>query len=95
VIPAIGWELSELAALLSHSAFYVGNDTGVMNMAAAVGIRSYSLFGGTPPFRHNANIVPILPPDGRPDQASGMARITVSAVLEAMRGDGCRLSEAG
>jgi heptosyltransferase-2 len=95
VIPAIGWELSELAALLSHSAFYVGNDTGVMNMAAAVGIRSYSLFGGTPPFRHNANIVPILPPDGRPDQASGMARITVSAVLEAMRGDGCRLSQAG
>ena len=43
------------------------------------GYPRHGLFGGTPPFRHNANIVPILPPDGRPDQASGMARITVSA----------------
>jgi heptosyltransferase-2 len=84
VLPAIGWELSELAALLNLSAFYVGNDTGVMNMAAAVGIRSYGLFGGTPPFYHSSNIVPILPPDGMPDKADGMARITVPTVLAAL-----------
>jgi heptosyltransferase-2 len=84
LLPAIGWELSELAALLNVSAFYVGNDTGVMNMAAAVGIRSYGLFGGTPPFYHSSNIVPILPPDGVPDKVSGMARITVQAVLAAL-----------
>jgi len=84
VLPAIGWELSELAALLNLSAFYVGNDTGVMNMAAAVGIRAYSLFGGTPPFHHSRNIVPIMPPDGRADKDSGMARITVPAVLHVL-----------
>ena len=84
VLPAIGWELSELAALLNRSAFYVGNDTGVMNMAAAVGIRTYSLFGGTPPFHHSRNIVPIVPPDGRPDKANGMASITVSAVMNVL-----------
>jgi heptosyltransferase II len=89
VLPAIGWELSELAALLNLSAFYVGNDTGVMNMAAAVGIRTYSLFGGTPPFHHSRNIVPIMPPDRRPDKTDGMARITVPAVLEALSAEQC------
>jgi heptosyltransferase II len=84
VLVAIGWELSELAALLNLSAFYVGNDTGVMNMAAAVGIRTYSLFGGTPPFHHSRNIVPIVPPDGLADKATGMASITVAAVMDAL-----------
>ena len=84
IVSAIGWGLGDLAALLSLSAFYVGNDTGVMNMAAAVGIRSYGLFGGTPAIQHSANIVPILPPDGRPDQVAGMARIAVSAVMAAL-----------
>jgi heptosyltransferase II len=92
VLPAIGWELSELAALLNLSAFYVGNDTGVMNMAAAVGIRTYSLFGGTPPFHHSRNIVPIMPPDGRPDKADGMSRITVPAVMEVLSAEQCRAS---
>ena len=87
VFSTLSWDLGEVAALLSLSAFYVGNDTGFMNMAAAVGVRSFCLFGGTPPFRHSRNIVPILPPDGRPDKAGGMARITVSAVLEALRTD--------
>jgi heptosyltransferase II len=81
---AIGWNLGELAALLAECAFYVGNDTGVMNLAAAAGIRTYSLFGATPPFHHSSAIVPILPPDGRTDIATGMSRITAQAVLEAI-----------
>lgn len=84
---AIGWNLGDLAALLAESAFYVGNDTGVMNLAAAVGIRTYALFGATPPFYHSSAIVPVLPPDGRTDIATGMARITPEAVLEAIRLD--------
>ena len=90
ILPAIGWELSELTALLNLSGYYVGNDTGVMNMAAAVGIRTYSLFGGTPPFHHSRNIVPIVPPDGRVDKATGMARITVAAVLDVLSRDAIR-----
>jgi len=84
---AIGWKLGELAALLAEAAFYVGNDTGVMNLAAAVGIRTYGLFGAVPPFHHSSAIVPILPPDGRPDIPTGMARITTAAVLAALRSD--------
>jgi lipopolysaccharide heptosyltransferase II len=84
---AIGWKLRDLAALLAETAFYVGNDTGAMNLAAAVGIRTYGLFGARPPFHHSSAIVPILPPDGRPDIAIGMARITTRAVLDAIRAD--------
>lgn len=86
VSAATGWPLPEVAALFEASQFYVGNDTGVMNMAAAVGIRTYCLFGGVPPFHHSSRIVPILPPGGV-DKATGMARITVEAVLAAIRAD--------
>ncbi len=48
VLSSIGWEIADVAALLSLSAFYLGNDTGFMNMAAATGRRSFGLFGGTP-----------------------------------------------
>jgi heptosyltransferase-2 len=81
---AIGWDLCELAALFALSTYYVGNDTGVMNLAAAVGTTSYGLFGATPPLRHSRRIVPIMPPGGI-DIAGGMARITPRAVLAAIQ----------
>ena len=84
VVPAIGWDLTDLAALLETAAFYVGNDTGVMNMAAASAIPTFGLFGATPPFDHSRHIVPVLPPDGRIDKDSGMARITVDTVAAAI-----------
>ena len=62
VVLAIDWSLPEIAALFAASSFYVGNDTGVMNMAAAVGIRTYALFGATPPFTHASAIVAITLP---------------------------------
>jgi heptosyltransferase-2 len=86
-VQALGWTLSEIAALFAVSGFYVGNDTGVMNMAAAVGIRTYALFGGTPPFGHASAIVPITPPDGRIDKTDGMARIDLGTVLAAISAD--------
>ncbi len=87
LVHAIGWPLAEIAALFAASGLYVGNDTGVMNMAAAVGIRTYALFGATPPFGHASAIVPVTPPDGRIDKADGMARIDLGAVLAAITAD--------
>ncbi len=87
LIAAIGWRLGEIAALCAEALFYVGNDTGVMNLAAAVGTRTYGLFGGVPPFAHASRIIPVLPPDGRVDKTDGMARITVEVVLEAIAAD--------
>jgi heptosyltransferase-2 len=85
VLPALGWHLAETAALLEQSAFYVGNDTGVMNMAAAVGIRTYALFGTTPPIHHSRQIVPIVSPEGGPND--GMARVSLEAVLAVIERD--------
>jgi heptosyltransferase-2 len=83
LMPALGWPLTETAALLAEAAFYVGNNTGVMNMAAAVGIPTYALFGTTPPFHHSRRIVPIVSPSGGP--IDGMERVTVAAVLDVIR----------
>lgn len=84
-IPVLGWHLQQTAALLKRAAFYVGNNTGVMNLAAAVGTRTYALFGTTPPFHHASQILPILSPPGGPDD--GMARVTVEAVLAVIEAD--------
>ena len=86
VQPVLGWDLRELAALLAGARCYVGNDTAALNIAAAVGVRSYGLFGATPVLRHSRHIVPVVPPGG-PDEATGMARITPEAVLQTMRDD--------
>ncbi|HLJ71952.1 MAG TPA: glycosyltransferase family 9 protein [Roseiarcus sp.] len=88
VLVSTGWDIADVAALLSLSAFYVGNDTGFMNMAAAAGLRSFCLFGGSAPFRHSRNIMPILPPDGKPDKNGGMARITAAAAMAAIAAQG-------
>jgi heptosyltransferase-2 len=82
---ALGWHLTDVTGLLAEATFYVGNNTGVMNMAAAVGIRTYALFGTTKPFHHAGQIVPITTLDtGVHD---GMARLPLDAVLAAIRAD--------
>ncbi len=83
---ALGWHLREVAALLAGAAFYVGNDTAALNIAAAVGTRSYGLFGATMALCHSPLIVPVLPPGG-PDRMHGMAGITLAAVLRAIGDD--------
>lgn len=83
---AIGWNLSEIAALFRLSEFYVGNDTGVMNMAAAVGIRTYCLFGAVPPFHHSSRIVAITPAGGV-SKTDGMARLSVARVIAEIEAD--------
>ncbi len=83
VRPALGWHLKEVAALLAEAAFYVGNDTAALNIAAAAGTRSYGLFGATAPLRHSPLIVPVLPPGGL-DRLHGMAGITPALVMQAV-----------
>ena len=49
VIPAIGWPLPTLAAALSKATLYIGNDTGLMHLAAAAGAPTLGLFGPSRP----------------------------------------------
>jgi heptosyltransferase-2 len=82
---AIGWNLVDVTGVLSKAAFYVGNNTGVMNIAAATGVRTYALFGTTPTFDHASQIVPITAPHN--GQHDGMARVTLDAVLDVIQAD--------
>jgi heptosyltransferase-2 len=84
-IPVLGLRLQPSAALLSLAGFYVGNNTGMMNLSAAVGVRTYGLFGTYPPFFHASQILPIPSPPGGPDD--GMTRMTTNAVLDSICAD--------
>ncbi len=90
VVVADGWHLSEVIALCDAAGFYVGNDTGAMNIAAAAGRHAYGLFGATPVLAHSRRIVGITPPGGI-DKATGMGRISLGMVLAAIAADRGRL----
>ena len=44
-VVASGLDLAQLAALLARGDLYIGNDSGVSHLAAAVGCRTVALFG--------------------------------------------------
>lgn len=94
LVRANGLPIDAVAALLSACDRYVGNDTGVLNLAAAVGVQSVGIFGGSMPLRHSRLITSV-----EPDAAvvmdrrgagmyaggeRGMASIGVDRVLEVL-----------
>lgn len=87
---AIALPLEQTAALLAHSRGYIGNDTGVLNMAAALETPALGLFGGSIPLTHSRFIHAITPPAGQ----TGMAAITVAQALHAFA-DLDRFDETG
>lgn len=90
----LGLNLRTLAAVLAEQAFYVGNDTAALNIAAAVGLRGYGLFGATPVLHHSAHIVPVVPGGGY-GASDGMARLPVGMVLDAIAADRTWLGPSG
>jgi heptosyltransferase-2 len=87
---ALGWNLTDVMGVLAGAAFYVGNNTGVMNIAAAVGTRTFALFGTTQPFDHASQIVPVTAPDA--GVHDGMARVALASVLDVIQADRGRVS---
>lgn len=81
----LGYKLDQVIAVLSAAAFFVGNNTGVMNIAAATGTRTYALFGTTQRFDHASQIVPVAAPDS--GLHDGMARVSLASVLDVIRAD--------
>ena len=82
-LPGIGdIPIDEVAALLSDCGLFVGNDTGVYNLAAAVHTPAIGLFNGRyPPLAYSpflSAITPAVP-------GSGTAGIGVDQVLAYVR----------
>jgi len=73
------------AACLRRARLFVGNDSGLMHLAAAAGTPTFGLFGPTPaaiyaPWGPRAGLV--LAPDGAAAPEARMASLTVEAVLQ-------------
>jgi heptosyltransferase-2 len=84
VVATIGLPLGDAAALAGACDAVAGNDTGLLNLAAATGVPAIGLFGGSPPLTHYPNLVAIEPPGGARYRVDRMAEIPVVAVAEAI-----------
>jgi len=71
-------DMAEIAALCARADVFIGNDSGPMNVAAAMGTHVVALFGGSPPLSHTPFYHPIVPPAGM----KGMTAITPAMVLD-------------
>jgi heptosyltransferase II len=80
-VNACNLTILEAAALMRGADLFVGPDSGPMNVAAAVGIPSFGLFGATRVLTYSKFINPILPDDGGPATLDGMRRISPDQVL--------------
>lgn len=71
--------LDEAAALISQAALFVGNDSGLMNVAASVGVPTIGLYGPSQPLSYSKWLSAVISPSGT------IADITVDAVLGEIR----------
>ena len=80
-----GCSLVDLAGILAACDGYLGNDSGITHMAAAVGIPTVALFGPTDPaiWGPRAERVAILTPAS--ERVGDLAEIPVDAVLRALQ----------
>ncbi|MFM7691002.1 MAG: glycosyltransferase family 9 protein [Alphaproteobacteria bacterium] len=80
-------DLPEVAAVLSRAAMFIGNDSGLMHLAAAAGAPTIGLFGPTPSDEYGpaGPMASAVLADGPPGQGA-MEDLPVARVLEAARG---------
>ncbi|HYE01171.1 MAG TPA: glycosyltransferase family 9 protein [Alphaproteobacteria bacterium] len=83
--PPLGLGLRQSAALMAACDLFVGNDSGPLNIAAALGVPSYGLFGYGPAHESiSPRIRPIYPEDGWTAMADGMRRLSPRHVFAAI-----------
>ncbi len=68
--------LDEAIALINAARLYVGNDTSLLNIAAACGRPAAGIFAQSAPLDYSDAIIPIAEPDGRFGEPGAIARIT-------------------
>ena len=78
--------LDEAVALINTSRLYVGNDTSLLNIAAACGRPAAGIFAQSSPLDYSDSIVPIPEPDGRFGEPGAIKRITAAQAFEVVAG---------
>jgi len=83
-------KLDAAAALMAQSAVFLGNDSGPMNLAAAVGIPTVGLYGASQPLTYSRWLSALTSPTGdlkdiAPEQAAEAVRQALSAPLPSSR----------
>ncbi len=82
----VGHPLETAIGAAAEARFYIGNDTGLLNVAAASGTPSIGLFGGSPPLGHDDRIKAVTPKRGVVYRDDRMAEITVEMAFDAAAG---------
>lgn len=81
LVGLIDTPILDAAAAVSRSVACIGNDTGVLNIAAAVGTPAIGLFGGSLPLHDDPRITALSPPGQVRHGKNRMAEISVDMVL--------------
>ncbi len=79
-----GCDLPIVAAVLSQCRGYVGNDSGITHLAAAVGVPTVALFGPTDPDAWGPRAPRVSIVRARPPTTAGLAALRVAAVFDAL-----------
>ena len=56
--------IKDIMPILKASNIYIGNDSGILNLSAAIGTKSIGIFGATKSFDYSDNIIPAIAKDG-------------------------------
>jgi heptosyltransferase-3 len=80
-----GLPILEAAGVLASSWGYIGNDSGISHVAAAVGAHVVALFGPTDPVVWAPRGAHVTVLRAAPPYAGGMSRLSVASVAEALR----------
>jgi heptosyltransferase-2 len=91
VVVSCDLPLDEGAALISRAEVFVGNDSGPMNLAAAVGVPSLGLYGSSAPLSYSKWLTPLVSPT--PDLAD-LTSERVLAAIRSLRPAAVRVGEA-
>lgn len=74
--------LDQAVALLTAARAYVGNDTSLLNIAAACGRPAIGIFAQSEPLDYSDNIVPVALADGRFGEPGAIKRILADQAYE-------------